>query len=355
VYDVPETRINKGRNGGHQVTSSRTDQWVSLHNERNSILENDNQSKLNKTCTKCKATKPLAAFRYRLTRAQAKQQGYAGNVLVTAEGKVCVECRPKRKPLSKLTNKELEAKAATGDIPLAIAKARIAQHKKDANLLRKRARVERWHEVWADAWAPLWEDMQADIEAANGKASYYRKRKIPEKVKFYEAYVATLRKEMTRIKYEFRQKPCRPKYTRWEECVPEQIQYDLKQLWEAMPLAERMGGNGTAKMPRMVGYRYDPEANLYVHSKPNDELNERIKWLAKNNHALPTSPTFIDTPPTPHLTNVPPPMVLTIRNSTKHEPSVRETPAERLAKYGKPIDPPKLPPSGIDWDNLLDE
>ena len=315
-------------------------------------MENDNQSKLNKTCTKCKATKPLAAFRYKLTRAQAKQQGYAGNVLVTAEGKVCVECRPKRKPLSKLTNKELEAKAATGDVPLAIAKARIAQHKKDANLLRKRARVERWHEVWADAWAPLWADMQADIEGANGKASYYRKRKSPEKVKFYEAYVAALRKEMTRLKYDFRQKPHRPKYTKWEEYVPEDIQHSLKQLWESMPLADRIGGNGTAKMPRMVGYRYNPEANLYIHSKPNDELNVRIKWLAKNIHALPTSPTFIDTPPTPHLKDVPPPMVLTIRNSTKHEPSVRETPAERLAKYGKPVEPPKLPPSGIDWDNL---
>jgi hypothetical protein len=302
-------------------------------------MEKEYISTLHKTCTKCKATKPLAAFRYKLTRAQAKQQGYAGNVLVTAEGKVCVECRPKRKPLSKLTNKELEAKAATGDIPLAIAKARIAQHKRDANALRKRARVERWHEVWADAWAPLWEDMQADIKGAAGKASYYRKRKAQLKLNFYETYANTLRKELNRLKYEVRQKPHRPTYTRWEEYVPEEVQLDLKQLWETMSLTERIGGNGTAKMPRMVGYRYNPEANLYKHSKPNDELNVRLKWLAKNNHKLPAGPTFIDTPPTPHLTNVPPPLMLSERNSTKNQPSERETPAERLAKYGKPPEP----------------
>jgi hypothetical protein len=300
--------------------------------------DSTNKLVLTKACTKCKETKPLAAFRYKLTRAQSKQQGYAGNVLVTAEGKVCKDCRPKRKPLSKLTNKELEAKAATGDVPLAIAKARIAQHKKDANLLRKRARVERWHEVWADAWAPLWADMQADIEGANGKASYYRKRKALIKMKFYEEYTTALRKEMTRLKYEFRQKPHRPKYTKWEEYVPEDIQHNLKQLWESMPLSDRMGGNGTAKMPRMVGYRYNPEANLYVHSKPNDELNARIKWLAKNNGALPDAPTLIHAPEKVHYVNTP-----------QWE---RETPAVRLAKYSKPVEPPKLPPSGIDWDNL---
>lgn len=317
--------------------------------------EYDSEQKLvlTKTCTKCKATKPLAAFRYKLTRAQAKQQGYAGNVLVTAEGKVCTDCRPKRKPLSKLTNKELEAKAATGDVPVAIAKARIAQHKKDANLLRKRARTERWHEVWADAWSPIWEAMQKDIEGANGKASYYRKKGEAVKIVFYTAYVELLRKELNRIKFEFRQKPCRPTYTRWEEYVPEAIQLQLKQLWTAMPPEERIGANKTAKMPRMIGYRYDPEANLYKNSKPNDELNVRLKWLAKNNHKLPTAPTFIDTPPTPHLTNVPPPMVLTERNSTKNQPSPRETPAERLAKYGAPVEKEYTPtPKDEGWSDL---
>lgn len=303
--------------------------------------EYDSEQKpvLTKTCTKCKATKPLAAFRYKLTRAQAKQQGYAGNVLVTAEGKVCTDCRPKRKPLSKLTNKELEAKAATGDVPVAIAKARIAQHKKDANLLRKRARVERWHEVWADAWSPIWEAMQKDIEGANGKATYYRKRKVPEKMAFYEAYTQALRKELTRIKFEFRQKPCRPTYTRWEEYVPEAVQINLKQLWESLPFEMRMGENGTAKMPRMVVYRYDPEANLFKHSKPNDELNARIAWLSKNNAALPTAPTLIQAPEKVHYVNTP--------------LWERETPAVRLAKYGVPVEKEVEPTSRDEgWSDL---
>jgi len=343
VYDAPETRMNKGRNGGQQVTSSRANQWVSLHNERNYIMQNEYDSAQNlvltKACTKCKTTKPLAAFRYKLTRAQAKQQGYAGNVLVTAEGKVCVECRPKRKPLSRLTNKELMQKAATGDVHPVVAKARIAQHKRDANLLRKRARVERWHEVWSDAWAPLWGGMQDDIKSASAKASYARKRKNRLRTAFYETYAETLRKELNRLKYEFRQHPCRPKYSRWEEYVPEDIQYNLKQLWEAMPLVERMGGNGTAKMPRMVGYRYDPEANLYKHSKPNDEVNERIKWLSKNNAALPTAPTLISAPEKVHYVNTP-----------QWE---RETPAVRLAKYGKPLEPAVIPVSKDEgWSDL---
>ena len=90
-------------------------------------MENETYSPLIRTCKSCGETKPLAEFRYKLTRAQMKAQGYAGNVLVTAEGRLCKYCRPRKKPRSKLTRKELVTKASSGDLHPFVAQSIIAK------------------------------------------------------------------------------------------------------------------------------------------------------------------------------------------------------------------------------------
>lgn len=300
--------------------------------------ESENNFVLERTCPNCKQTKPLKAFRYKLTRKQAQQQGYAGNVLVTAEGKVCKECRPKRKPLGKLTNKELMNKAASGDVPAAVAKTRIAQNKKDANLLRKRARAERWVELWADEWQPLWDGLQRDIANANGRASYSRKRKQTDRVEFFVAYAKELAKVLAATKHAFRQKPRRPEYTHWQEYVPEHVSAALRAQWGALPLEVRMNYKS---IPTMVSYRYAPEERKYTKSPANEALKARIAWLAKNNQHLP----FINQP-----TEIPREFFLR-PHKTEERPYPK--PSERLMPH-KDLPDRALPPIPDDIEKWLE-
>ena len=61
---------------------------------------NDSEQKHNliRTCPKCKQTKPLALFRYQLTRAQAKQQGFAGNTSSWQRARCAKSAAPSANP-----------------------------------------------------------------------------------------------------------------------------------------------------------------------------------------------------------------------------------------------------------------
>lgn len=307
--------------------------------------EYDSEQKpvLTQVCKRCKKTKPLAQYRYKLTRAQMKAQGYAGNVLVTAEGKVCLDCRPRRKKLTELTNKELITKSLSGDIPTIIAKSRIAKKKKDANALRKRARTERWLEIWADAWRPLLDGLKEDITRAREQQRYCLKRKhylvdADARYNFFKLYGDKLSKELAYLRLNCRTNPRRPQYTRWEEYIPEAVHIELKDAWQTLPLVMR---TGMRTVPTMVKYRYDPDAHLYVNSKPNDEVNARVEWLRKNQNKLPDAPVLIPAPKN-YLHKAP--------------PYRREAPAQRLAKYGghptKPTHEGDIDPSIGDWSDM---
>lgn len=247
-----------------------------------------------RVCKKCKVTKPLSGFRYKLTRAQMKAQGYAGNVLVTAEGKVCKDCRPKRKPPREMTNKELMTKAASGDIHPFIAKARIEQNKIDANLLRKAGRINHWEKLWAKEWeevlAPMRTHLRKQGQVKRLAMLYGRKSKYT----FLEIYTATLRKEMARLTLHYKTQLCRAPYTRWEEYIPEEVQAKINAAWLAMPTEERVRMRGK---PDMVNYKYDPEAYRRKQVKNTDALAARKALLTKPASLPRTPPT-----PAPKLT-----------------------------------------------------
>jgi len=243
-------------------------------------------------CKRCKATKPLAEFRYQLTRAQMKAQGYAGNVLVTAEGKVCKECRPKRKPLTRMTIAELKAKSMTGDVHPMIAQARIKQKREDANALRKRARIERWHEVWAEQWEGVLQPLRDHLRKTGQVKLLAIKTGRKSKAKFLEIYTQALRKELASLTLHYKTQRRPPTYARWEEYIPPEVQMDLKRAWEEMPLDERVRMN---TVPLMVKYRYDPQANIYKKAHL-DSLASRRKALSKADNALADVPRLAPIP-----------------------------------------------------------
>jgi hypothetical protein len=58
-------------------------------------------------CPKCSAYKPPSHFRERLTKLQARKQGYAGTHAVEIERSMCAPCQPNRKPFNYKSGKEI--------------------------------------------------------------------------------------------------------------------------------------------------------------------------------------------------------------------------------------------------------
>lgn len=208
---------------------------------------------LTRVCKKCNECKPLAMFRYKLTRAQAKQQGYSGGMLVTAEGKVCKDCRPKRKPLNRMTTKELMQKASTGDVHPFVAKSRIENIKKTARALQKRGRDAGWFKVWMGYMKGIIAPLNEDIKRTQHQRNHNLRTDNQPLAQFFDQYLAELQRLKAKLLYEQRTNPCEPKLCRWEEYFDESTAARLREDFAALPAHSK---EKLRTPPTMVKYRY---------------------------------------------------------------------------------------------------
>ena len=206
-----------------------------------------------RVCKKCNECKPLALFKYKLTRAQMKAQGYAGNHLVIAEGKVCKDCRPKRKPLNRMTTKELIQKASTGDVHPFVAKSRIARIKADAVALQKRGRQEGWHKIWAGYMKEILAPLIEDIKRTQHQRNHALRVDNTPLATFMDKYLTELQKLKAHLLFDSRTNPKEPKLCRWEEYFDESIAANLRADFAALPEHSK---NKLRTLPTMVKYRY---------------------------------------------------------------------------------------------------
>ena len=223
-------------------------------------MENETYSVLIRTCKRCKETLPLAEFRYKLTRAQMKAQGFAGNVLVTAEGKVCKYCRPQKKPRSKLTRKELITKASSGDIHPMIAQSIIAERKKSRPEKQKAGRTAGWHKYWKAEHKRVLSGLPIEIHRVTGQARHALASRHMDRHKFFLTYLGELKRLRARVLLEFRAHPAEPKFNCWQEYADMEMQTLVRQAWEAIPLADRVA----VKVPALIRHRFDPLVNAYT-------------------------------------------------------------------------------------------
>lgn len=66
-------------------------------------------------CPKCNLVKPLKSFKKLATPSQMRAWGKEGNVRMTLTMTNCKECRPKPRPLSKLSPAEIKERIASGE------------------------------------------------------------------------------------------------------------------------------------------------------------------------------------------------------------------------------------------------
>jgi hypothetical protein len=223
-------------------------------------MENETYSVLIRTCKRCKETLPLAEFRYKLTRAQMKAQGFAGNVLVTAEGKVCKYCRPQKKPRSKLTRKELITKASSGDIHPFIAQSIIAERKKSRPEKQKAGRTAGWHKYWKAEHKRVLSGLPIEIHRVTGQARHALASRHMDRHKFFLVYLGELKRLRARLFLALREHPAEPKFNCWQEYADMDMQTLVRQAWEALPLADRV----PLKVPALIRHRFDPLVNAYT-------------------------------------------------------------------------------------------
>lgn len=247
-------------------------------------MENEYESKLIRTCPKCNETKPLKEFRYKLTRKQAQQQGYAGNVLVTAEGKVCKVCRPKRKSINRMTTKELMNKAASGDVHPFIAKSRIENIKKDARALQKRGRKEGWYKLWMSWMKELLAPLTEDIRRTQHQIRHSEKMGKHERVQFLKVYEKDLQKLKAKMLYDQRTKPREPEFCCWQEYFPMERARELRELFAQIPEKHRIE---MRTLPTMVRYIYKTDDERRFKRPQRATPKERLNTAPNKAEPLP--------------------------------------------------------------------
>lgn len=205
-----------------------------------------------KTCAKCGESRPLNHFTYLATYAQSKAWGRAGNVRMTLESKNCKACRPKRKPTTKLSAKEIHNKVQSGDMNSYIAQQlRIKQAQDERNKQAMAAR-KRWLKAWKAELKEVLTPIAQEIISARNVWKYARDKGYVDKATFYHEYMGLLMHEKTHAEMSFMLTPCRPISTRWADYVGDAVFSRVREMWATLPPTYKH-----SHIPLLIKYRPD--------------------------------------------------------------------------------------------------
>lgn len=188
-----------------------------------------------KICAKCGESHPIAHFTYLATYAQSKAWGRAGNVRMTLESKHCKDCRPKRKPKTKLSAKEIHNKVQSGDLNSFVAlKLREKQAQKERNAQAKASRY-RWVKQWKAELKQALAPITREIISARNAYAYAEEKGYVDKAEFYFKYHGLLKHEKTHIEYSYMTNPRRPQSARWADYIEPEVFAKIREMWAALP------------------------------------------------------------------------------------------------------------------------
>lgn len=206
-----------------------------------------------KICAKCGQSHPLSRFTYLATYAQSKAWGRAGNVRMTIESKHCADCRPKRKPKTKLSAKEIHNKVQTGDMNVLMAKHLREKQAQDERNKQAMAARKRWLRVWKaelkEALAPI----TREIISARNAWLYAREKGYVDKANFYHEYMGMLMRAKAEADMEYSVRPRRPASARWADYIEPEVFSRLREMWAGLPPIYKHSG----KLPMLIKYRPD--------------------------------------------------------------------------------------------------
>lgn len=207
-----------------------------------------------KTCAKCGESRPLKEFTFLATYAQSKAWGRAGNVRMTLDSKNCKACRPKRKPPTKLSAKEIHNRVQTGDMNVLVAKHLREKQAQDERNKQGIAARKRWLKVWKAELAEALKPITYEIISARNTWHYARRNGYVDKAKFYFEYGALLRHEKAHIELSHATNPRRPQSARWADYLGDNVFTIVREMWAGLPPVYKH-----SRIPLLIKHRPDGE------------------------------------------------------------------------------------------------
>jgi hypothetical protein len=166
--------------------------------------------------------------------------------------KLCKACRPKRKPTSKLTKKDLHNKVQTGDLNAYLADKLLIVKQRDAHNKQAIASRKRWLKAWKAELKEILEPIAKEIISARSAWLYARDRGYVDKAEFYFEYHGMLKHEKTHAEMSFMLKPSRPLSARWAYYISPFVFTRVREMWAALPPIHKQ-----SRTPLLIRYRPD--------------------------------------------------------------------------------------------------
>lgn len=164
--------------------------------------------------------------------------------------KLCKACRPKRKPTSKLTKKDLHNKVQTGDLNAYLADKLLIVKQRDAHNKQGMASRKRWLKAWKAELKEILEPIAKEIISARSAWLYARDRGYVDKAEFYFEYHAMLKHEKTHAEMEQLINPSRPPSARWAYYISPAVFTRVREMWAALPPIYKQ-----SRTPLLIRYR----------------------------------------------------------------------------------------------------
>jgi hypothetical protein len=166
--------------------------------------------------------------------------------------KLCKACRPKRKPTSKLTKKDLHNKVQTGDLNAYLAQNLLIVRQRDAHNKQGMAARKRWLKAWKaelkEALAPI----TKEIASARKAWEYARDKGYIDKAEFYFEYHGLLKHEKTHAEMSYMLTPRRPVSARWADYIGDAVFSRVREMWAALPPVYKH-----SRIPLLIKHRPD--------------------------------------------------------------------------------------------------
>lgn len=171
------------------------------------------------------------------------------------ESKLCADCRPKRKPKTKLSAKEVHNKVQTGDMNALMATHLREKQAQDERNKQAIAARNRWFSEWRaelkDALMPI----TREIVSARNAWMYARDKGYVDKATFYHEYMGMLKRAKEYAEYSHALHPRRPPSARWADYIDPAIFAKARDMWAALPPIFKQ-----SKIPLLITYR--PEMGI---------------------------------------------------------------------------------------------
>ena len=173
---------------------------------------------------------------------------------MTLESKHCKDCRPKRKPVSKLSAKEIHNRVQSGDMNALMAKhLRIQQRQSEHNKQSLSSR-KRWLKVWRAELKEALKPITREIVSAKKVWTYARDKGYVDKAVFYHEYMGLLMHEKTHADMEYTIRPRRPASARWADYISPFVFTRTREMWAALPPVYKH-----SRIPLLIKHRPEGE------------------------------------------------------------------------------------------------